>query len=201
MSSQPVLDHICPARRRSTRVRSGASPGPVVVASGLRGVRLYNVVRVGDAALPGEVIRLDGEPRNDPGLRGHGGPEDRRAGTRHRPAAGSGARSRDCSAASSTARNDRSSCWPATARTPSAARCSRAASTCRRSIASASGGSSRASPTAPPSRPGICSASSPRRRRWSTASSSRRTSAASCPGSAPARQGWRSRSRGSTIGR
>jgi V/A-type H+-transporting ATPase subunit A len=35
--------------------------GPVVVARGLDGVRLYNVVRVGEAALPGEVIRLEGE--------------------------------------------------------------------------------------------------------------------------------------------
>jgi V/A-type H+-transporting ATPase subunit A len=35
--------------------------GPVVVARGLEGVRLYNVVHVGEAALPGEVIRLDGE--------------------------------------------------------------------------------------------------------------------------------------------
>jgi V/A-type H+-transporting ATPase subunit A len=35
--------------------------GPVVIARGLSGVRLYNVVRVGDAALPGEVIRLDGD--------------------------------------------------------------------------------------------------------------------------------------------
>jgi len=35
--------------------------GPVVVARGVEGVRLYNVVRVGEAALPGEVIRLDGE--------------------------------------------------------------------------------------------------------------------------------------------
>jgi len=35
--------------------------GPVVVARGLPGVRLYNVVRVGEMALPGEVIRLDGE--------------------------------------------------------------------------------------------------------------------------------------------
>ena len=35
--------------------------GPVVVARGLVDVRLYNVVDVGDAALPGEVIRLDGE--------------------------------------------------------------------------------------------------------------------------------------------
>ena len=35
--------------------------GPVVVARGVFGVRLYNVVRVGEAALPGEVIRLDGD--------------------------------------------------------------------------------------------------------------------------------------------
>jgi V/A-type H+-transporting ATPase subunit A len=35
--------------------------GPVVVARGLDAVRLYNVVRVGRAALPGEVIRLDGD--------------------------------------------------------------------------------------------------------------------------------------------
>ncbi|MGH2763085.1 MAG: V-type ATP synthase subunit A [Thermoleophilaceae bacterium] len=35
--------------------------GPVVVARGLDGVRLYNVVRVGEAALPGEVIRLEGD--------------------------------------------------------------------------------------------------------------------------------------------
>jgi V/A-type H+-transporting ATPase subunit A len=35
--------------------------GPVVVATGLRDARLYNVVYVGEARLPGEVIRLDGE--------------------------------------------------------------------------------------------------------------------------------------------
>ncbi|HEX5201805.1 MAG TPA: V-type ATP synthase subunit A [Actinoplanes sp.] len=35
--------------------------GPVVVARGLDRVRLYNVVRVGEAALPGEVIRLRGD--------------------------------------------------------------------------------------------------------------------------------------------
>ena len=35
--------------------------GPVVVARGIPGVRLYNVVRVGEAELPGEVIRLDGD--------------------------------------------------------------------------------------------------------------------------------------------
>ncbi|NYF16578.1 V/A-type H+-transporting ATPase subunit A [Microbacterium sp. AK009] len=35
--------------------------GPVVVATGLDSARLYNVVHVGDAGLPGEVIRLDGD--------------------------------------------------------------------------------------------------------------------------------------------
>src|SRR5829696_4107207 len=35
--------------------------GPVVTARGLQGVRLYNVVRVGESRLPGEVIRLDGD--------------------------------------------------------------------------------------------------------------------------------------------
>lgn len=35
--------------------------GPVVVARGLRDARLYNVVYVGEARLPGEVIRLDGD--------------------------------------------------------------------------------------------------------------------------------------------
>ena len=35
--------------------------GPVVVAKGLRNARLYNVVYVGEARLPGEVIRLDGD--------------------------------------------------------------------------------------------------------------------------------------------
>ncbi|QIN78401.1 V-type ATP synthase subunit A [Rubrobacter marinus] len=35
--------------------------GPVVVATGLTDARLYNVVYVGEARLPGEVIRLDGE--------------------------------------------------------------------------------------------------------------------------------------------
>lgn len=34
--------------------------GPVVVAKGLPSTRLYNVVQVGHARLPGEVIRLDG---------------------------------------------------------------------------------------------------------------------------------------------
>ena len=35
--------------------------GPVVVATGLESARLYNVVYVGEARLPGEVIRLDGD--------------------------------------------------------------------------------------------------------------------------------------------
>src|SRR5690349_10602117 len=46
---------------RGTRGEIWRIAGPVVVARGLDGVRLYNVVRVGNAALPGEVIRLDGE--------------------------------------------------------------------------------------------------------------------------------------------
>jgi V/A-type H+-transporting ATPase subunit A len=60
MSSQPVLD--MPSRGSAPRTGEiWRIAGPVVVARGLTGVRLYNVVRVGDAALPGEVIRLDGE--------------------------------------------------------------------------------------------------------------------------------------------
>ena len=42
-------------------MRSGASPDRSWSPAGSTGVRLYNVVRVGDAALPGEVIRLDGD--------------------------------------------------------------------------------------------------------------------------------------------
>ena len=53
---QPLVDQ---ASYRVGEIWSIA--GPVVVARGLEGVRLYNVVRVGEAALPGEVIRLDGE--------------------------------------------------------------------------------------------------------------------------------------------
>jgi V/A-type H+-transporting ATPase subunit A len=60
MNSQTVLDQ--PTRTRTPGTGEiWRIAGPVVVAGGLRGVRLYNVVRVGDAALPGEVIRLDGE--------------------------------------------------------------------------------------------------------------------------------------------
>jgi len=35
--------------------------GPVVVADGMMGTKMYDVVRVGDAGLMGEVIRLEGE--------------------------------------------------------------------------------------------------------------------------------------------
>ncbi len=35
--------------------------GPVVVADGMRGARMYDVVRVGDLALIGEIIRLSGD--------------------------------------------------------------------------------------------------------------------------------------------
>jgi len=47
--------------RRAAQGEIWRVAGPVVVARGLDGVRLYNVVHVGEAALPGEVIRLDGE--------------------------------------------------------------------------------------------------------------------------------------------
>ncbi len=52
-------------RERSPEARGGAGEiwrvsGPVVTVRGLDAVRLYNLVRVGAAALPGEVIRLDG---------------------------------------------------------------------------------------------------------------------------------------------
>jgi V/A-type H+/Na+-transporting ATPase subunit A len=60
MNSQTVLDQ--PVRKGTPGTGEiWRIAGPVVVAGGLRGVRLYNVVRVGEAALPGEVIRLDGE--------------------------------------------------------------------------------------------------------------------------------------------
>src|SRR5215218_7480455 len=58
MNSPTVLDQ--PVRTRTGTGEIWRIAGPVVVATGLRGVRLYNVVRVGEAALPGEVIRLDG---------------------------------------------------------------------------------------------------------------------------------------------
>src|SRR5215218_7803216 len=59
MNSPTVLDQ--PVRTRTGTGEIWRIAGPVVVAHGLSGVRLYNVVRVGAAALPGEVIRLDGE--------------------------------------------------------------------------------------------------------------------------------------------
>ena len=35
--------------------------GPVVIAEGLTGAKMYDVVRVGDLGLVGEIIRLVGE--------------------------------------------------------------------------------------------------------------------------------------------
>ena len=35
--------------------------GPLAVATGLRGSRMHDVVRLGEAGLIGEIIRLDGE--------------------------------------------------------------------------------------------------------------------------------------------
>jgi len=45
-----------PPRARVERVG-----GPLVEVRGLRGVRMFDLVRIGEAALPGEVIAIDGE--------------------------------------------------------------------------------------------------------------------------------------------
>jgi V/A-type H+-transporting ATPase subunit A len=48
---------------RKTNVRGSIAriTGPMVVARGMKGARMYEVVRVGQAGLTGEIIRLDGE--------------------------------------------------------------------------------------------------------------------------------------------
>jgi V/A-type H+-transporting ATPase subunit A len=61
MNTEPVLDRPLDDEAFDRTGEIWRIAGPVVVARGLEGVRLYNVVRVGEAALPGEVIRLDGE--------------------------------------------------------------------------------------------------------------------------------------------
>jgi V/A-type H+-transporting ATPase subunit A len=61
MNTEPVLDRRLDDEALDRMGEIWRIAGPVVVARGLEGVRLYNVVRVGEAALPGEVIRLDGE--------------------------------------------------------------------------------------------------------------------------------------------
>jgi V/A-type H+-transporting ATPase subunit A len=35
--------------------------GPVIIARGMKGSKMYDVVKVGDEALRGEIIRLEGE--------------------------------------------------------------------------------------------------------------------------------------------
>ena len=40
--------------------------GPTVIADGMRGARMYELVRVGKTGLMGEVIRLDGAIRMAP---------------------------------------------------------------------------------------------------------------------------------------
>jgi V/A-type H+/Na+-transporting ATPase subunit A len=55
-----VTETLAPEHARSADVGAiHAVSGPVVTARGLTGARLYNVVLVGHARLPGEVIRLD----------------------------------------------------------------------------------------------------------------------------------------------
>jgi V/A-type H+/Na+-transporting ATPase subunit A len=61
MTTEPTLDQPLTADGEEGRGEVRRVAGPVVVARGLDGVRLYNVVHVGEAGLPGEVIRLDGE--------------------------------------------------------------------------------------------------------------------------------------------
>ncbi len=54
--------------------------GPLVVADGMREARMFDVVRVGDKKLIGEIIEMQGRPRLHPGLRGDRRPRSRRAG-------------------------------------------------------------------------------------------------------------------------
>jgi V/A-type H+-transporting ATPase subunit A len=61
MTATPALDTRLDVDRATPTGEIWRIAGPVVVARGLDGVRLYNVVRVGRAALPGEVIRLSGD--------------------------------------------------------------------------------------------------------------------------------------------
>jgi V/A-type H+-transporting ATPase subunit A len=61
MTDAPAIDRQLADERGDPTGEITRVAGPVVVARGLTGVRLFNVVLVGDAALPGEVIRLDGE--------------------------------------------------------------------------------------------------------------------------------------------
>jgi V/A-type H+-transporting ATPase subunit A len=61
MTVTPALDGQAGNDRGAATGEIWRIAGPVVVARGLDRVRLYNVVRVGPEALPGEVIRLDGE--------------------------------------------------------------------------------------------------------------------------------------------
>src|SRR5512136_2777256 len=48
-------------RRANVRGSIARITGPMVIARGMRGARMYEVVRVGQAGLTGEIIRLDGE--------------------------------------------------------------------------------------------------------------------------------------------
>ena len=61
--------------------------GPLVVAEGLAGAKMYDLVRVGDAGPHRRDHRDARRPRLDPGLRGDRGPRPRRPGRGHRRAA------------------------------------------------------------------------------------------------------------------
>ena len=62
--------------------------GPVVVAEGMTGANMYDIVRVGNGRPHGRGHPARGRHRDHPGLRGHLGPEGRRDRRVHRrPAA------------------------------------------------------------------------------------------------------------------
>jgi V/A-type H+/Na+-transporting ATPase subunit A len=61
MTAAGALDWQLDGDRPTSTGKIWRIAGPVVVARGLDHVRLYNVVRVGRAGLPGEVIRLSGD--------------------------------------------------------------------------------------------------------------------------------------------
>ena len=68
--------------------------GPVAVADGMTGARMYDIVRVGDRRPHGRGHPARGRHGHDPGLRGHLGPEGRRDRRVHRGAAHGRARPR-----------------------------------------------------------------------------------------------------------
>ncbi len=57
--------------------------GPVVVAEGMAGARMYDVVRVGNLNLIGEIVELHGDPASIQVYEETGGHRARRTGYRY----------------------------------------------------------------------------------------------------------------------